>query len=128
MLTYYKNLNWLKITIQNRFTEIYDKISSIITPFCEKLDFIFEGIDFSPAQYPTEDKSIGTAIEAFEMGDFGELGTVFGIMILNSDITDEGLEHIIWEGTRYETNQTIQTTARFILNKRHREKSKKRFG
>lgn len=83
-----KKLNWLRTTIQNRFTEIYDKIKSIITPYCEKLDFIFEGVDFSPAQYPTEEKSIGTAVEAFGMGDFGELGTVFGIGFLTSALKE----------------------------------------
>ena len=76
------NLNNVKKAIQTRFTEIFDQISGIAKPFCKKYGFDFEGIDFSPAPYPTEEKSIGTALEQLGLCKFGELGTVFSVGFL----------------------------------------------
>ena len=76
------NLNSVKKAIQTRFTEIFDQISGIAEPFCKKNGFIFEGIDFSPAPYPTKEKSIGTALEQLGLCKFGELGTVFSVGFL----------------------------------------------
>ncbi|MBD3353924.1 MAG: DUF711 family protein [Candidatus Lokiarchaeota archaeon] len=70
--------------IQERFTKIYDDISTIAKPFSEKHHIQFVGVDFSPAQYPVPDKSIAKAIESFELSKFGEIGTVFGIGFLTS--------------------------------------------
>ncbi len=76
------NLNNVKKAIQTRFTEIFDQISGIAKPFCKKNGFIFEGIDFSPAPYPTKEKSIGTALEQLGLCKFGEPGTVFSVGFL----------------------------------------------
>ncbi len=76
------NLNNVKKAIQTRFTEIFDQISEIAEPFCKKNGFNFEGIDFSPAPYPTKEKSIGTALEQLGLCKFGEPGTVFSVGFL----------------------------------------------
>ena len=47
--------------IKIRFEQIYDSITAIAQKFCDSHQFHFEGIDISPAPYPTQDKSIGTA-------------------------------------------------------------------
>ncbi|MHA1729966.1 MAG: DUF711 family protein, partial [Promethearchaeota archaeon] len=78
------NLDWIRLSIQNRFTEIYDNLFEILEPFCERNNIIYEGMDFSPSQYPEKEKSIGTAIESFGLGHFGELGTVFAVGFLTS--------------------------------------------
>lgn len=68
--------------IQKRFEEIYDQISGILTPFCEQEGFKFGGLDFSPAPYPTQEKSIGTALEKVGLCHFGEPGSVFAVGFL----------------------------------------------
>ncbi len=78
------SFKWLEERIVRRFTDIYDKIADIIDPFCEKFGFSYSGMDFSPAQYPEIDKSIGTAIENIKLSHFGEVGTVFAIGFLTS--------------------------------------------
>jgi uncharacterized protein (UPF0210 family) len=72
--------------IKDRFTEIYDRIADFFKPTCEEMGWEFHGIDFSPAQYPTPEKSIGTAIEALGLGHFGDQGTLFGVGLLTSAI------------------------------------------
>ena len=76
------NLNNVKRAIQTRFTEIFDQISGISEPFCKENGFVFEGIDFSPAPYPTKEKSIGTALEQLGLCKFGEPGSVFSVGFL----------------------------------------------
>jgi len=80
------NLKWLEGEITTRFSEIYDQISDIIKPFCSKHKIEYSGMDFSPAQYPEEDKSIGTAVENITLSHFGEVGTVFAIGFLTSTL------------------------------------------
>jgi len=45
-----------------RFSEIYDGLVGICEDVANKYNIEFKGIDFSPAPYPTVEKSIGTAI------------------------------------------------------------------
>ncbi|MHA1674003.1 MAG: DUF711 family protein [Promethearchaeota archaeon] len=73
------SLTDLKIAIQNRFTKISNDLSSIVEPFCKNHGFEFEGIDFSPAPYPTKDKSIGNALEKLGFTEFGGVGSVFSV-------------------------------------------------
>jgi len=61
-------------------------ISSEFNQFCSKNKIIFGGIDLSPSQYPIKEKSIGTAIEGFGFGKFGELGTIFAIGFLTNTL------------------------------------------
>ena len=72
----------VKMAIQTKFIDLFDQISDIAEIFCKKNDFVFEGIDISPAPYPTEEKSIGTALEQLGFCKFGELGTVFSVGFL----------------------------------------------
>jgi len=76
------NLNNVKKAIQTKFSEIYDKISDIAEPFCKDNGIVFEGLDFSPAPYPTKEKSIGTALEQLGLCKFGEPGSVFSVGFL----------------------------------------------
>lgn len=78
------NLSVVRSEIQERFTSIYDQISGILKPFCDENKLKFEGVDFSPSQYPTPEKSIARAIESFQIAEFGDIGTVFGIGFLTS--------------------------------------------
>jgi len=80
------NLSNVKKAIQTRFTEIFDQISEIAEPFCKKYDFAFEGVDLSPAPYPTKEKSIGTALEQLGFCKFGEPGSVFSVGFLTETL------------------------------------------
>lgn len=80
------NLNNVKKAIQTRFTEIFDQICGITEPFCKKYRIDFEGIDFSPAPYPTKEKSIGTALEQLGLCKFGEPGSVFSVGFLTESL------------------------------------------
>jgi hypothetical protein len=80
------NLNNVKKAIQTRFTEIFDQLCGIAEIFCKKYGFTFEGIDFSPAPYPTKEKSIGTALEQLGLCKFGEPGSVFSVGFLTESL------------------------------------------
>ena len=69
----------LKKAIQSRFTKIATDITSIVEPFCKNHGFEFVGIDFSPAPYPTLNKSIGNALEQLGFTEFGGVGSVFSV-------------------------------------------------
>jgi uncharacterized protein (UPF0210 family) len=79
-------LSWIQSVIKIRFEEIYDKLTGLLSPFCIENQIEFVGIDFSPAQYSTKEKSIGTAIELLNLGNFGDVGTVFGVGFLTSSL------------------------------------------
>ncbi|QEE15219.1 DUF711 family protein [Promethearchaeum syntrophicum] len=76
------NLTNVKKAIQLKFTKIFDQINDIAEAFCKKYEFLFKGIDLSPAPYPTKEKSIGTALEQLGLSKFGEPGTVFSVGFL----------------------------------------------
>ncbi len=76
------NLSNVKKAIQTRFAQIFDQISAVAQPFCKENGFVFEGMDFSPAPYPTKEKSIGTALEQLGLCKFGEPGSVFSVGFL----------------------------------------------
>lgn len=76
------NLYQVKDAIHVRFCQIYDQIELIVKPFCEQIKIQFSGIDFSPAPYPSIEKSIGSALEGLQLSHFGEFGSVFGVGFL----------------------------------------------
>lgn len=80
------SLKIIQQKIIQRFEEIYDEISAIANEFCKSHGFAFEGIDFSPAPYPTHDKSIGTALENVGLTQFGGVGSVFSVGFLTQAI------------------------------------------
>ncbi|WP_457557819.1 DUF711 family protein [Candidatus Harpocratesius sp.] len=73
------SLQQIKTEIQKRFCQIYDEITEIAIPFCEKNHIEFVGIDFSPAPYPSKSKSIGNALEQLGFCEFGSVGSVFSV-------------------------------------------------
>jgi uncharacterized protein (UPF0210 family) len=79
-------LKWLRDSLITRFSQIYDQITEIVKPFCDKNKIEYSGVDFSPSQYPEKNKSIGTAVENIKLSHFGEVGTVFAIGFLTSTL------------------------------------------
>ncbi|MHA1776452.1 MAG: hypothetical protein DRO88_03450 [Promethearchaeia archaeon] len=69
----------LRQEIQSLFRKIYDQITEVVISFCDKHHIEFSGIDFSPAPYPTIEKSIGNALEQLMIAEFGSVGSVFSI-------------------------------------------------
>jgi len=59
-----------------------DRIVPVARRMAEELKIGFAGIDFSLAQYPVPEKSVGCAIEALTGGRFGERGTLFAAALL----------------------------------------------
>ncbi|MCP4761691.1 MAG: DUF711 family protein [archaeon] len=109
------NLIKIREQIQERFCAIYDQILDIVKPICKKNGLIFEGIDFSPSQYPEKEKSIGTAIESLGLGHFGELGTVFAIGFLTSTLQSIDRPKIGFSGFMQPLLED------YIIGKRHDE-------
>ena len=111
-----RNLKWLEEKITTRFSEIYDEITDLVKPFCTKHKIGFSGMDFSPAQYPIEEKSIGTAIENITLSHFGEVGTVFAIGFLTSTLQKINRPKIGFSGFMQPLLED------FTIAKRHDEK------
>lgn len=80
------SLQEIKSIIQTRFLEIYQELFTIIEPFCEKSGIEFVGIDFSPAPYPSKEKSIGNALESLGITEFGGHGSVFSVGFITQAI------------------------------------------
>lgn len=92
------SLTEIKQHIHTRFEEIYDSIANLVAPFCEKTKIIFEGIDFSPAPYPTQEKSIGTVLEKLQISQFGETGSVFAVGFLTEALQSTNRPKIGFSG------------------------------
>ena len=73
-----------KLTI--RFNEIYDNLVGICEEVANKYNIEFKGIDFSPAPYPTVEKSIGTAFEKLNFEYFGAPGALIGVALIKKAI------------------------------------------
>ena len=69
-----------------RFNEIYDKLIGICEDVADKYNIEFKGIDFSPAPFPTVEKSIGTAIEKLNFEYFGAPGSIIGVALIKKAI------------------------------------------
>jgi uncharacterized protein (UPF0210 family) len=75
-----------QIKLRERFNQIYDILVSICEETANKYDIEFSGIDFSPAPYPTKDKSIGTAFEKLNFEYFGAIGSLLGVALIKNSI------------------------------------------
>jgi hypothetical protein len=69
-----------------RFNEIYDVLVNICEEVATKNGIEFNGIDFSPAPYPTTEKSIGTAFEKLNFEYFGAPGSLIGVAMIKNAI------------------------------------------
>jgi len=69
-----------------RFNEIYDFLLNICEEVATKNGIEFKGIDFSPAPYPTAEKSIGTAFEKLNFEYFGAPGSLIGVAMIKDAI------------------------------------------
>ncbi|NVM44334.1 MAG: DUF711 family protein [Candidatus Lokiarchaeota archaeon] len=69
-----------------RFNEIYDFLLNICEEVATKNGIEFKGIDFSPAPYPTAEKSIGTAFEKLNFEYFGAPGSLIGVAMIKNAI------------------------------------------
>jgi len=69
-----------------RFNEIYDFLLNICEEVATKNGIEFSGVDFSPAPYPTTEKSIGTAFEKLNFEYFGAPGALIGVAMIKNAI------------------------------------------
>lgn len=69
-----------------RFNEIYDFLVNICEEVSTKNGIEFHGVDFSPAPYPTSEKSIGTAFERLNFEYFGAPGSLLGVAMIKNAI------------------------------------------
>ena len=81
-----KNFEEAQNNLSTRFNEIYDNLMRICEDVANKHDIEFNGIDFSPAPYPTVEKSIGTAFEKLNFEYFGAHGSLIGVAIIKNAI------------------------------------------
>ncbi len=80
------SLKDLQQKIRTRFEAIYDEITEIALSFCKEHQLTFNGIDISPAPYPTQEKSIGTSLELVGLSKFGGIGSTFSVGFLTQAI------------------------------------------
>jgi hypothetical protein len=73
-------------SLEIRFNEIYDFLVNICEDVAIKNGIEFNGIDFSPAPYPTKEKSIGTAFEKLNFEYFGAPGSLIGVAMIKNAI------------------------------------------
>ncbi|MHA1642440.1 MAG: DUF711 family protein [Promethearchaeota archaeon] len=85
-----KSFSEAQLSLKKRFLEIYDLIGSIGEKLAEKNGIEFMGIDFSPAPYPTVEKSIGTAIEKLNFEYFGSPGSLIAVAMIKNAIPQLG--------------------------------------
>ncbi len=81
-----KGLTDAKINLKSKFSEIYELITNIAEKIGNKFNIDFNGIDFSPAPYPTLERSIGTAIEKLNFEYFGVSGSLIGVALIKNCI------------------------------------------
>ncbi|MFX1374828.1 MAG: DUF711 family protein [Promethearchaeota archaeon] len=80
------SLKEAQFNLLSKFNQIYDDITKICEKIGRNFDIEFKGMDFSPAPFPEEDKSIGTAIEKLGIEYFGALGTLTGVALIKNSI------------------------------------------
>ncbi|MFX1501874.1 MAG: DUF711 family protein [Promethearchaeota archaeon] len=81
-----KSFKDAQLNMLAKFNEIYDNLSKIVEKASRNYNIEFKGIDFSPAPYPTIEKSIGTAIEKLGIEYFGANGTLTGVALIKNSI------------------------------------------
>jgi len=72
--------------LRTRFNEIYENLVLICEEVGNKYQIDFNGIDFSPAPYPTAEKSIGTAFEKLGYEYFGSYGSLITVALIKNSI------------------------------------------
>jgi uncharacterized protein (UPF0210 family) len=80
------SLKEAQFNLLSKFNDIYDEVTIIGERVGRNFDIEFKGIDFSPAPFPEEDKSIGTAIEKLGIEYFGAMGTLTGIALIENSM------------------------------------------
>jgi len=75
-----------QINLRKRFNEIYETLVPLCEDVGNKYQIDFHGVDFSPAPYPTKDKSIGTAFEKLNFEYFGAYGSLLGVALIKNAI------------------------------------------
>ena len=75
-----------QLNLLAKYNEIYDNLTKISEKVARNFDLEFKGIDFSPAPYPLENKSIGTAIEKLGIDYFGANGTLTAVALIKNSI------------------------------------------
>ncbi len=75
-----------QLNLLAKFNEIYDNLTKIAEKVGRNFNIEFKGIDFSPAPYPTIEKSIGTAIEKLGIEYFGANGTLTAVALIKNSI------------------------------------------
>ncbi|MFW9770919.1 MAG: DUF711 family protein [Promethearchaeota archaeon] len=81
-----KTLEDAQRNLKSRFNEIYDDLVIICEQVAKSHNIEFHGIDFSPAPYPTVEKSIGTAFEKLGYEYFGAHGSLIGVALIKNAI------------------------------------------
>ena len=80
------NLDKAQLNLRRRFNEIYEALVPLCEDVGNKYQIDFHGVDFSPAPYPTKDKSIGTAFEKLNFEYFGAYGSLLGVALIKNAI------------------------------------------
>ncbi|MFX0027924.1 MAG: DUF711 family protein [Candidatus Hermodarchaeota archaeon] len=75
-----------QLNLLSKFNQIYDDVTQICEKLGRKFEVEFKGLDFSPAPFPEESKSIGTAIEKLGIEYFGAIGTLTGVALIKNSI------------------------------------------
>ncbi|MFX0058737.1 MAG: DUF711 family protein [Candidatus Heimdallarchaeota archaeon] len=81
-----KTLGQAQTDLRKKFNEIYENLVPLCEEIGNKYQINFHGIDFSPAPYPTKDKSIGSAFEKLNFEYFGAYGSLIAIALINTAI------------------------------------------
>ncbi len=81
-----KTLEEAQMNLRRKFNEIYNDLTVICEEIPKKYNIEFHGIDFSPAPYPTIEKSIGTAFEKLGYEYFGAHGSLIGVALIKNAI------------------------------------------
>jgi uncharacterized protein (UPF0210 family) len=81
-----ETLEQAQVNLRNKYNEIYESLVPLCEEIGNKYQIDFHGIDFSPAPYPTRDKSIGTAFEKLNFEYFGAYGSLIGVALIKNAI------------------------------------------
>ncbi|MFI5266644.1 MAG: DUF711 family protein [Chloroflexota bacterium] len=72
--------------LEQRLSERLERVDQVITPVAKRLEreFAIEylGTDFSPAPFPSQEESIGTAFERLGLERFGAAGSVYAASLI----------------------------------------------
>ena len=92
------NLIDFQKNLKAKFEDIYQNISNICKSCEKKYNVGFHGIDFSPAPFPEDLKSIGQAIEDLGIEYFGAQGTFFAVSLITNVIKSLNIKKIGFSG------------------------------